>query len=190
MATEAKPFLTPEDYLRIERAAEYKSEYYQGEMFAMAGTTVAHSRIVMNVSAELVTALKGKSCQAFDSNLRVHVPATGLYTYPDVSAVCEKPQLLDKEADTLLNPILIVEVLSKSTQSYDRGDKFKNYRSIPSLREYLLIEQDQILVEQWFIKDGHWTLAEYNTLDAAITLVSLDIRLALADVYRDIEFRA
>src|SRR4051812_40698878 len=138
MSTQPKPHLTPEQYLEIERAAEYKSEYFDGEMFAMSGAREAHNVVAMNIGAELREQLRQKPCRVYPSDMRVRVSSTGLYTYPDVVAVCDKPQFADEVTDTLLNPVLVVEVLSPSTEAYDRGRKFDHYKTIESLREYLL----------------------------------------------------
>ena len=121
MAVQTKPFITPEEYLERERQAEYKSEYYNGEIFAMSGASRNHALLTSNVIAALHNALRGTDCLVYSSDLRIHIPASGLYTYPDVSVVCSQDELLDEQHDTLLNPVLIVEVLSPSTERYDRG---------------------------------------------------------------------
>ena len=176
--------MTPEEYLRIERAAEFKSEYLGGKMFAMAGGNDPHSTISVNVTTELTLQLRGTSCQTFNSDMRLHIPATGLYTYADAVAVCGPPELVD--GDNLLNPVLMVEVLSPSTQNYDRGDKFVSYRSIQSLREYLIIAQHRPLVEQWALKNGHWTLTEYQSGD--VRLWGVEASLPFAELYRNVQF--
>jgi Uma2 family endonuclease len=144
VSTQPKTFLTPEQYLEIERKAEYKSEYFRGEMFAMAGASRAHNLLVAHLLRDLGQQLRGKPCEIYPSDMRVRVSSTGLYTYPDVVAVCGEPKLLDNQLDTLLNPHLIVEVLSPSTEAYDRGRKFEHYQSIESLGEYLMITCDRI----------------------------------------------
>src|ERR1044071_3578846 len=131
--------LTEEEYLRLERAAEFKSEYFDGELFAMAGGTRAHSLISANLTGELRAVLKNTKWVTYNADLRIKTEATGLYTYPDVSIVCGEQRFLDNEQDTLLNPTVVVEVLSDSTEAYDRGKKFEHYRQVPSLREYLLV---------------------------------------------------
>jgi Uma2 family endonuclease len=159
MSTQPKNYLTPEQYLEIERKAEYKSEYYQGEMFAMAGASLAHNRLATALIVDLGQQLRRGPCEVFGSDMRVAVDATGLYAYPDASVCCGGPQLADGHNDVLLNPVLIVEVLSPSTELYDRGDKFKHYRTIPSLREYLLVASEHIEVELRRLQpDGEWTL--------------------------------
>ena len=131
MSSQPHPKLTPEEYLALERVAEYKSEYYKGEMFAMSGASLPHNILVSQLNGLLQNALEGSGCIAVMTDMRLHIPATGLYTYPDVLVYCGKPQLLDGVLDTLLNPSVIGEVLSDSTEAYDRGKKFEHYQSIP-----------------------------------------------------------
>jgi Uma2 family endonuclease len=147
MATNPMPRLTEEEYLRLERAAEYKSEYYQGEMFAMSGASFPHSRIQRNLLVEFSLALRDKACEALGSDVRIRVAATGLYTYPDVVVICGQPEFADDQKDTVLNPTVIIEVLSPSTETYDRGQKFRQYRTIPSLQHYVLVDQFAMRVE-------------------------------------------
>lgn len=147
MSAQPQKHYTPEEYLELEREADYKSEYYQGEIFAMAGAGRYHNRIVENLSIEIGTFLKKKLCRTYSSDQRIHIPANGLYTYPDLLIVCGKDQLLDEKKDTILNPKAIVEVLSESTEAYDRGEKFHFYRSIPTLDEYILIDSRRIAAE-------------------------------------------
>ena len=191
MATESKPFLTPEQYLEQERKAEYKSEYLSGEVFAMSGASRYHGRIVANVIAELNTRLRSRPCNVYGSDLRVHIPATSLYTYPDLVVTCGKEEFLDEQFDTLLNPLLIVEVLSPSTADYDRGGKFFHYRSIPCFSEYLTIAQDRVLVEHWIRQSDHsWLFADHARADEAIVLKSLDIEVIVGALYEKVEFPA
>jgi Uma2 family endonuclease len=147
VSTQPRTLLTPEQYLAIERAAEYKSEYYDGKMFAMSGARESHNLVVSNVVAELRQQFRQRSCRVYPSDMRVRVSATGLYTYPDVVAVCSEPRFLDDQRDTLLNLALLIEVLSPSTEAYDRGRKFDHYKTIQSLREYLLISTDRVHVD-------------------------------------------
>src|SRR6266446_9871640 len=139
--------LSEAEYLQLERKAETRSEYFSGEVFAMAGGTRSHSLIQTNLLRELSSRLKATDCVAYNTDLRVKVEATGLLTYPDVSVVCGEQRFLDEEEDVLLNPALVVEVLSDSTEGYDRGKKFEHYRQIPSLREYLLVSQTEPRIE-------------------------------------------
>lgn len=191
MATESIPFLSAEDYLRIDRAAEFRSEYHDGQMYAMSGGTPRHSQISANATAALHALFRGSSCTTFNSDLRIHTPATGLYTYADCVVVYGESQLLDDSKDTLLNPCLIVEVLSPSTQDYDRETKFLNYRSIPSLREYLVIAQDRILVEQWLLVNQHWVLTEYTAEDQSVEMFLPNAGpLPVSEIYYGIAFSA
>ena len=173
------------EYLELEREAEYKSEYYQGEIFAMAGASPNHNRILANLSGEIYIALKGRSCQNFSSDMRLHIPQNGLYTYPDIIVVCGKPEFSEIDKDTLINPSVIIEVLSKSTSTYDRGDKFRLYRSIPTLTEYLLVDSLAISVEVWQKnEDGTWLLhSEINNIEERITLTNIPVQLELKDIY-------
>ena len=184
MSTQPKTFLTPEHYLAIEREAEYKSEYYQGEMFAMAGAGWVHNLLVANLIAGLHPQLRSRPCRVCPSDMRVRVRATGLYTYPDVVVVCGEPQFLDERRDTLLNPSLLIEVLSPTTEAYDRGQKFEHYRSIESLREYLLVASDRVHVDQYTCQaDGRWLLTSADRLEDSLDLQSIGCRLALLDLY-------
>src|SRR5207302_572820 len=142
MSAVPKPLLSPQEYLARERLADFRSEFYRGEMFTMAGGSPRHSLIKTNLLGELRNALKGRPCTAYDSDLRIRVSATGLYTYPDASVLCGELQFDDEHRDTVLNPALLAEVLSDSTEAYDRGKTFTHYRQIVSLQEYLLVSQD------------------------------------------------
>lgn len=185
MATEPKQIVTPEEYLRLDRSAPLKSEYSDGHMYAMAGGSKRHSRILTNLASDFGVQVLKAGCEIHYSELRLHVPATGLYTYPDIMVVCGDEKYLDEKFDTLLNLILIVEILSPSTEDYDRGLKFRHYRSIPTLREYLIVAQDEVAIEQWTLSEGHWTLTEYGTPDATVNIACLpDIQLAIRAIYR------
>jgi Uma2 family endonuclease len=191
MASESKPFLTPEQYLAQERAAAFRSEYWHGETYAMAGTSRYHARIVRNLVIALGIALRPTGCQTYSTDLRLHIPATSLYTYPDVMVTCGAEQYLDKEFDTLLNPLLIVEVLSPSTRNYDLGGKFEAYRSIASLREYLTVDSERLQVTQHWPIDGEWRVRDHRDPLAAIRLHALDnFVLQLADVYDKVDWPA
>lgn len=188
MSSRPQIFITPTEYLTRERQAEQKSEYFNGEIFAMSGASPRHVLIVTNVVAELRGQLKQRPCTVYSTDLRVKVSATGLYTYPDIVVVCDTPQFDDEQKDTLLNPTLIVEVLSDSTKDYDRGDKFENYRGIPSFMEYVLISQDKHHVEHFVRQsDNRWILAETNSLDTSLFLSSIQCVLALREVYDKID---
>ncbi|MEZ5450708.1 MAG: Uma2 family endonuclease, partial [Thiolinea sp.] len=156
-----KSHITREEYLQLDDAADEKYEFHQGEMYAMAGGTFNHARISLNATTELDVRLRNKPCQPMNSDMRVSTPS-GLDTYPDASVYCDPPELADKNR-TLLNPVLIIEVLSASTRSYDRGDKFMNYRSIPGLKDYVLIDSEAVLVEHYQrLGTYEWRLHEYR----------------------------
>jgi Uma2 family endonuclease len=189
MSSQRTTLLTPEEYLEIERRAERKSEYFKGEMFAMAGASYAHVLIVDNLNHELKLRLKAGTCRVHSSELRLRVAPDGLYTYPDVMVICGDPQFADDRRDTVVNPVLIVEVLSESTEAYDRGKKFEQYRTLPSLREYLLVAQDAPRIEQWIRQpDDNWLRAETSGRDASIQLASINCVLPLAGIYDQIEW--
>lgn len=185
-----KHFITSEEYLEFERAAPEKHEYFDGEIFDMAGASLQHVRITSNVNISLGAQLKKRSCQSYQSDLRVHIPATGLYTYPDVIVVSEKPRLLeDSSLDTLLNPNLIVEVLSPSTAEYDMNVKFDHYPTIDSLKEYVLVWQDKKRVARYTRRDdGSWILNDFIGDDAEVTLSSIDCSLSMEDIYDKVDF--
>ena len=181
--------ISRDDYLRLDAAATEKHEFYRGQMFAMAGGTYQHARIGLNVTTELAVRLRGKPCQPMNSDMRVSTPS-GLNTYPDASVYCHAPALTDNNR-TLLNPVLIIEVLSPSTRSYDRGDKFMHYRSIPSLQDYLLIDSETVLVEHYQrIGTYEWHLHEYRHLTDAVTLASVGQTLVIACFYDGVELNS
>jgi Uma2 family endonuclease len=181
--------MTPEEYLKYERAAEYKSEFYDGEVFAMAGASRNHNLIVANVVAELRTHLKKRPCRVYPSDMRVKISESGLYTYPDVVVVCGEPKFEDDEFDTLLNPTLVVEVLSKSTAAYDRGPKAHHYRKVSSLKDYLIIEQETCRIDHYTRQpDGGWGISDYDRLEDTISLTSIGFELAVAEIYDKVEF--
>lgn len=178
-----KPKWTPTEYLAAERASHQKHEFCDGEVFAMAGGSEAHTLIVANIVGELRSALRQRPCKVYPSDMRVKIPARGLYTYPDASAVCGRPEFEDDQADTLLNPQAIFEVLSDSTEDYDRGTKFKNYRSVASLRDYVLVSQSEILIEHFIRQpDGAWLLREHRAA-AQIELASIGCAIAIDEIY-------
>lgn len=184
-------YISPEEYLAREREAEYRSEYFDGEIFAMAGTSEPHNAIVQNICGELYLQLKQRPCKVYSNDLRLKVSRSGLYTYPDVMVVCGKPRLEDEHFDVLLNPTLIVEVLSPSTEQYDRVKKFEHYRKLDSFREYVLVAQDRPRVEQYVKQpDGKWLYADAYHLEDVVELTSIDCKLALKEVYAKVEWEA
>jgi Uma2 family endonuclease len=188
MSTQPKTLLTPEEYLGIEREAPYRSEYYDGAMYARNGVSATHDRIVWNVLGELGDAFRSRPCEGFTSAMRVRTAARH-YTYPDASALCGEPKFLDDAVDTLLNPSLIVEVLSPSTEAYDRGRKFELYQSILSLREYLLLASDRVHADLYTRRsDGLWLLHSAGGLEDVVTFESVGCEVKLADLYEKVEF--
>jgi len=188
MSAQAQFFCTPEEYLERERAASHKSEYYAGEIFAMAGASPSHNLLVAGMIAALSARLRGTPCATFASDLRVECGPSGLFCYPDVSIICGPPQYRDERQDVVTNPTLVVEVLSTSTEGYDRGAKFVQYRRLASLCEYVLVSQDEARMEVFTRGDDkRWTLTEAVGLDAACPLSSLDIALPLFEVYERME---
>jgi len=183
--------LTPEQYLEIERAAEYKSEYYDGEMFAMAGAGLAHNRIVADTQYALQSQLSGSPCELLPSDMRIRVGSAARYAYPDITIVCGEPALLDNRQDILLNPAVIIEVLSPSTADFDRGFKFVAYTAIQSLRQYVLIATDRASIEVFTRQaDGLWSQAKASRLEDSVELESIGCRLLLAEVYRRVQVPA
>ena len=189
MSAIPKTKLTPEEYLEFERKSEERHEYFDGEIFAMAGAKRRHNTAATNLSGLVWQHLRGKNCESYSSDMRVFVPETGLYTYPDLVIVCDEPQFQDEVFDTLLNPVLIVEVLSDSTEGYDRGKKFQHYRSIESLQEYVLVSTDEARIEKYVRSgDGFWYLSEAVGLGAKIEFSSIECVIELAEVYDKIDF--
>lgn len=188
MTSLPQPRYTPEEYLAIDRNSEQKNQYYAGEIFAMGGASERHNLIVTNLVRELSTQLKGRPCKVYPSGMRVKVSATGLYTYPDVTVVCGETRFEDEQQDTLRNPTVVIEVLSGSTEDYDRGRKFAQYRQIESLAEYVLIAQEKHHVERFRRQDNNqWLLSETSRLGDTISLDSIDCKLALAEIYDKVE---
>ena len=181
-------FITPEEYLRMERASEIKHEYYNGEIFAMSGASENHNIVVGSTYSALYGQLRKRPCQIYPSDMRVRIPATGLYTYPDISVVCGTPEFEDDGVDTLINPTIIIEVLSSSTEQYDRGRKFQHYRTIDSLQEYILIAQDGVRIEHFARQGNQWILTDAKTINSVLSLPSIECTLALSDVYEKVNF--
>ncbi len=192
MVSQPQPYTTPEDYLARERRAETRSEYHDGEIVAMAGASWEHNLISGATFRELATQLRRGPCQPIANDMRVWIPSHHVYTYPDIVVVCGEPEFQDSAVDTLLNPMLIVEVLSPSTAApgQDRqGQKFALYRSLPSLREYLLIAQDEPrLVLYRRDPDNRWFIGDAHGLDATLDLATGGVTLALRDLYERITF--
>jgi len=189
MPQPAIKYLTPEEYLALEEAAEFKSEYYQGEIFNMAGASFNHNQIILNVSSHLHQKQKNHKCRVAMNDLRLWVEANDLFTYPDILVICDKPQFYTDRNDTITNPKIIIEVLSESTKNYDRGEKFVFYRSIPTFREYILIDQYSVHIEQFCIGvDGNWVLKEYDDLNAVLKFSQIDFQIPFTDIYSQVKF--
>ena len=188
MPLQHKSHLTPEEYLVIEREAEYKSEYFAGEIFAMAGASERHVSIVANIMYLLVGQLKGRPCKTYSNDMRLNVSPTGLYTYPAIIVVCGDMWFADEQRDTLLNPTVLIEVLSESTEAYDRGKKFAHYRTLTSLSDYLLIAQDQSRIEHFVRQpDDRWLFSASDSLRDVVEIASIECELPLADVYDKVD---
>lgn len=190
MASHPVTKLTEQEYLALERAAEFKSEFFRGEMFAMSGASLQHLRLQQNLARELGNALSGGRCEAFGSDLRVRV-SSDMYTYPDVTVVCGEPSLADGHKDVLLNPLVIFEILSPSTESYDRGIKLQLYRTIASLQDYILVSQNEVRVGQYTRQENNlWILRDYTTLDEELSIPSIGVSLPMRAIYNRVEFSA
>jgi Uma2 family endonuclease len=184
-----KKLLSIEEYLEFEATSIEKHEYYQGEIFAMAGAKVPHNIIAGNIFSELKQRLKGKSCQPFNSDQAIHIPQNTLFTYPDISIVCG--DILTRNNDELhvINPSVIIEVLSPSTKSYDRGDKFKLYRDVDSLKEYILVDSKSVMIEVFRVNDSnHWELEEYKRVEEVLIIKAVQLSIPLTDIYEGIAF--
>ena len=182
-------YYTPEEYLELEEAADYKSEYIDGQIIPMAGGSVNHNRISVNLSAALNLAFRQQDYEVFMGDLRLWISQKRIYTYPDLMILAGEPEFFNNRKDVILNPQVIVEVLSKSTKGYDREDKFEAYRTISTFQEYLLIDQTRIHVDQ-FSKTGkkQWALREYDQEDEAIALVTVPFEISLQDLYNKVKF--
>ncbi len=177
-----------QDYLSMERDAIDRHEYYQGEIYSMAGTTLQHDRIDKNLIGMINPFLKGKSCSVFGNDIRVHIPSNTLFTYPDVFIICGNAELLENEFDTVLNPSVIFEILSRSTRKYDKLEKFSLYRSISSFSEYVLIDSEKAEIEHYIKNnDNTWTLAVYDKPEQILTIKKIGIHISLFDLYDGVD---
>ncbi len=180
----SKKKYTIEEYLEMENAATEKHEYYQGEIFAMSGPKVPHNIITSNLQSYLGQKLRGKSCRPFGSDLRIHIEKNTLFTYPDISIICGEVITLNNDEWNALNPTVIIEVLSPSTKNYDRGEKFKLYRDIATLKEYILIDSESISIEAFYINEhGNWELKEHKSIDEILYLQVIQTSLELREIY-------
>ncbi|MBZ0300384.1 MAG: Uma2 family endonuclease [Anaerolineae bacterium] len=180
---------TPQSYLNFERESAEKHEYLDGDIYLMAGASANHNLIVGNLYASLHAQLRQRPCVVYPSDMRLKIRETDLYTYPDISVVCDAPRFEDAQRDTLLNPTVIIEVLSPSTESYDRGKKFQHYRTLDSLQEYILVAQDSPRIERYLRQpDGQWLFADATQMDGRLELPSISCTLLLSDVYEKVTF--
>ena len=180
----AQTVFTPEEYLVSERKATVKSEYLSGQILAMSGASLAHTRITADIVTELNIQLRGRECEVVSNDMRVKTGPKGAYFYPDVVVFCGEPQFEDNVFDTLLNPIIVVEVLSPSTEAYDKGEKFAHYQELASLREYILVSQDRVRVEQYRLLKTQWVQTEFRGHEDVLPLTSIGCELPLQDIYR------
>ncbi len=182
-----KEKMSIEAYLEMENSADEKHEYYKGEIFAMSGAKMPHNRIASNLLIAIGLKLKGKRCQPYGSDARIHIESNTLFTYPDISIICGEIITLNNDDYNVLNPTVIVEVLSKSTKNYDRGEKFKLYRDITTLKEYILVDSESIHIEIFRLnKNGHWELEEYNSLTDAAIIKAIDETVFLSEIYEGV----
>ncbi|MCX7999869.1 MAG: Uma2 family endonuclease [Leptospiraceae bacterium] len=182
----ARKYLSEEEYLQLERSSSTKNEFYKGEIFSMAGAKKAHNLITTNLIREISLFFKGNPCEVYPSDMKVYIPYEKFYTYPDVTVVCENSQFLDENQDVLLNPNVIFEVLSESTEKYDRGAKFALYRKISSLKEYVLVSSEEKKMESFLRQENHWLYYE-SQMDKPFVIHSLGLSLNLEDIYEKVE---
>ena len=183
-------FTAPEDYLAFEREAEFRHEYLDGEIYEMAGESLSHSRVCINLGGEVREKLKGKPCEALSPNMKVRTSSASLFSYPDLTVVCGEPQFHDVKKDVLTNPQVIFEVLSPSTEIYDRTTKFQKYRlGSQTLTDYILVSQDKAFVEHFSKQtDGNWIYRSYAEIEDMLTIETIEIELSLRDIYDRVEF--
>ena len=189
MSSQPKSNMTAKEYLAIERDVQNRHEFYRGEMFAMGGASRAHNQIALNLARLLGNEFADRKCTVYVSDMRVLVSDSGLYTYPDLVITCESPEFEDEHVDTLLNPQVVIEILSNSTEVYDRGKKFEHYRQISSLKDYILVSQDHAQIDHFnFSAQGRWVLTDASGLQASLAIETIDCQLVLAEVYAKVEF--
>ena len=183
-----KKYITEEEYLAMEEKSVEKHEYYEGEIFAMSGSKVPHNTIAGNLFRDISVHLKRKPCKPFNSDQRIYVLKNGLHTYPDISIVCGKTETKNNDNWNITNPSVIIEILSRSTKNYDRGDKFKLYRDLPSLKEYILVDSEAIGIEVFSINEqGFWELKEYEDVNTSLLIKTIGLNIPMQDIYEDAE---
>jgi len=185
----AKKYFTAHEYLELEESAEYKSEYYKGEIFAMAGGSINHNQITMNVGSQLTQYQPHHKCRSFATELKLWIEELDFFAYPDLMIICEKPKFYPARTDIILNPLIIIEVLSRSTEAYDRGKKFQFYRSLPSFQEYILIDQYSVHIDQFYMNSqGKWILTDYNDIKDQLKFSKIDFEIPLEKIYALVDF--
>ena len=183
-------YVTAAEYLETERLALEKHEFFKGEVFAMSGASISHNRLLKNCLVNLGTKLMGKKCEPFGSDLRIHIPKNTLFTYPDISIICGEIETTDDKFDTVTNPSVIIEILSPSTRDYDIGKKFNLYRDIDSLKEYILIDSENIVVEKHTRNnDNSWLLTEYKSIEATFLIETVGLEMKLSEIYFGVKFK-
>jgi Uma2 family endonuclease len=191
VAVYGKKKLTIEEYLEFEKTSEEKHEYYEGEIFAMSGSKVSHNTIAINLTVILGQMLKGKSCKPFNSDQRIYITGNTLFTYPDISIVCGEIQTKDDDDWNIINPSVIIEVLSRSTRNYDMGGKFDLYRDISTLKEYILVDSEAVKVYAFRINNSnHWELEEYKTIEETLLIKAILVSIPLTDIYEGVKLGA
>lgn len=188
MSALPEEYISLEAYFELEEASETRHEYYQGKVYDLAGASADHNLITLDIGTSLNVQFNGKSCQPYSTDFRLKIEALKLYTFPDLSVVCGEPQCADGRKDTFTNPTVLIEVLSESTESYDRGKKTEFYRTIPTLQEYLLIAQDRPHVERYRRQGSDWLLSEFSLMEDRVALESIDCILSLSAIYRRVRF--
>jgi len=185
-----KQKISIEEYLEMENASMEKHEYYKGEIFAMSGAKIPHNTISSNLSGILYNKLKGKKCKPYGSDQRIHIQSNTLFTYPDISIICGEIKTLNNDDYNVLNPAVIIEILSKSTKNYDRGEKFKLYRDIPTLKEYILVDSETIHIEVFRLNENnHWELEEYDSIENVLFIKAIDEKIAISEIYEDVNIK-
>ena len=184
-----KQYFSIEEYLEMESNADDKHEFYRGEIFAMSGAKVAHNTISSNLMVSIGTRLRSKSCKPYGSDTRIHIPSNTLFTYPDISIICGEILTLNNDNWNVLNPTIIIEILSSSTKNYDRGEKFRLYRDITTLKEYILVDSESIHVEAFSINsNNHWELTEYKSSFDTLIFHSISEAVTLTEIYEGVKF--
>jgi len=177
-----------EEYLEMENTSIEKHEYYKGEIFAMSGAKMPHNEISSNLMTSIGVRLRGKKCKPYSSDVRIHIESNSLFTYPDISIICGERLTLNNDDYNVLNPAVLIEILSKSTRNYDRGEKFKLYRDIPTLKEYVLVDSESIHIEVFRLNESnHWELEEYDLMEEELYLKAIDEKILIAEIYEGVD---